>query len=148
MPNENRTPLDPRLAYELAQRLTTISECPRFDNAIEALADDLRELCRDRTEAEWLVHEARHNWDAWKGTAGLVELLNAKRRTAPERQVFEGFGPRPVVDCETCQDFGTVWTGLKHEWCQCRSAAILKASNPTMVDSFNQRKIGNILKNT
>ena len=134
-------------AYQLAQKLTTIDGCPRLDDAVEAIADDLMETCRSREEAELLVHEARFTWKRWQGTAGLIGLLQAQRRPSsvgpPE---FPALGPKPPVECALCNDFGTVYRNGVHEWCTCRSARVFREEAPDFIDKANAKRIGVVLQ--
>jgi hypothetical protein len=121
----------------LASRLATIPDCPRSEEALIALADDLRENCADDQEAAWLVREAR-KWPKWLGTAGLLELLDSKRHpesSRPENQPFD-MGPKPPVHCAVCSDWGYVQDAPGHfKTCHCAAGA---AVNPGLVDMFNR----------
>ena len=138
--------LNPEKAYAFAQQLTTIEDCPRLDQAIEALAKDLTEICRSREEAEWLVHKARFTWKKWQGTVGLIELLEAHRRpSAPWPPPAPTLGPKPAVECSECEDFGTVYRDGLHAWCTCQQAETLRSEDPGLVEALNAKRIGAIL---
>lgn len=136
--------VEKQLAHKLAGQLTTIPDCPRTDIAIESLAGDLAEICRENTEAIWLVHEARQRWRRWRGTAGLIKLLERHRGTdvlLSERQPFPDMGPKPKVDCNVCEDFGHVYRNKRYEYCTCAAGAKLRTTMPDFVEKLNRKGV-------
>jgi hypothetical protein len=106
----------------MAEKCTTIPECPRSDSAIRAIADDLAEFCRDLDEALSLVNEARRTWDKWQGSAGLKKLLEDNRSPRPELQTYN-LGPKPTIRCDKCHDWGTVDDANgENQYCDCPAA--------------------------
>lgn len=121
----------------LAEKLSTIPGCRMTQGAIDAIAEDLIELCDSWDEAEWIVKEARSQWDEWKGRRGLIQLLESRRRPElpPSNQAVD-LGPKPEVDCKTCFDWGHYYdeTAKRNVRCGCGmglsvSDAFLKALN-------------------
>src|SRR5215831_1108344 len=143
--------LDPNEAFELAIQLTTIPDCPRTEMAVDALGMDLIKLCRNSEEAQWVVQEARWNWEKWKGTAGLRALLQEKHEPAClplERQVID-LGPKPVVTCAVCHDFGWFYGGASgHQFCVCAAGRQAQAEMPDMIDKLNAKHFRSIQKIT
>lgn len=118
-------------AHKLALQLTTIPDCPSSDVAAEALAADLENLCTSEDEARWLVDQARRRWEKWRGTHGLIELLETRRpQLAPGNQAID-YGPKPVPDCAACNDWGHL-TGPdgKPQFCACAAGEELRRQNP------------------
>lgn len=141
-------PISPELAHKLAGYLTTIPDCPRSDEAIDVLARDLLKHCVDENEAKWVVDEAREHWPKWKGTVGLIDLLETKRHPPalrPERHVQprleELYGPKPPTECDVCNDTGYVWRDGRNEWCACSAGASLSREFPDLVEKLNKRQI-------
>jgi hypothetical protein len=121
-------------------RLTTIPDCPRADDAIEALAEDIERLCADDDEARWLVDRARE-WPKWMGKAGLIELMKEKRPAlAPERRTID-LGPKPPVNCALCQDWGHVFRNGQRTYCSCAAGVQLEADQPDFVEKMHLRKL-------
>lgn len=129
-------------AHMLAEEITTIPDSPRAAGAVEAIAKDLFRLCRDDDEAQKLVDTAREQWITWKGTAGLIEVLQGMRRgpgAVPlERRVID-LGPKPVVNCAACQDWGYVWRAGVNVYCSCAQGARLEAEDPGLLDTLNRK---------
>lgn len=79
-------------ALELARRLKTIPSFPWDDDNILATAQDLMRWCKGAfpggaawsadDQADWLVTEARENWEKWRSTAELHAMF--KSRFAPQ----------------------------------------------------------------
>lgn len=134
--------VDPQFAYNLAEQLTTIPDCPRSEASTKTLAMDLIRLCRDDREAHNLVNAMRDEWITWKGTAGLIEVLQGLRRgpgAVPlERRVVD-LGPKPVVNCAACQDWGYVWRAGVNVYCSCAQGARLEAEDPGLLDTLNRK---------
>jgi hypothetical protein len=132
------------VAFRLACELTTIPDCPRSDVIIEKLSRDLIRLCSDNAEAEHIVIEACDRWDRWRGTYGLIELLEAARRPEllPANQAI-GYGPRPEPACQRCLDFGyrTSEDGRTAQWCTCAAGNETVARYPGLVSSLNRKGI-------
>jgi hypothetical protein len=82
----------------LAESLKTIPDAPDFDR--EIIAEDLKHICSgDLGLARWICRQARVNWQAWRGIAGLVIILELERdrqkhRAAPQSQARD---PRPIL---------------------------------------------------
>jgi hypothetical protein len=138
--------LDPEFAHRLAQRLKTIPECPQSNDAIEAMADDLRKHCADEAEAEWLVSYARDTWEKWRGTRGLLDALETRRPQLPASNQAIDYGPKPAVECERCNDWGHVTINGKLEFCACNSGDALRAALPAFCDRVPPRS-ADILRN-
>ena len=77
--------VEPQFAYLVAEDLVTIPRFPRSDSAINAMARDLIRLCSSNDEAAELVRCARQQWLSWRGTAGLIEILNFMREAEKEK---------------------------------------------------------------
>ena len=121
-------------ARKAAEKLATIPDCPRGDTALDLLAEDLAENCRDESEMNLVVQEARRTWKKWQGTAGLVEIIEAKRRKTvlpPEREVID-LGPRPKINCRTCHDFGWFTKEGEHVFCDCAAGVAAKQEWPDL----------------
>jgi len=113
----NRDPLTFETALLMTQALLTIGERPYWPpGAINAVAEDLVRWCQgaiiDRlawspeAQAQWLITEAREQWDEWKGTRALHALFLAKFRPGNkplEHRVFRG---RVDPTCSVCGDTG------------------------------------------
>lgn len=117
-------------AYELAEKLTTIPECPRGDAVVKAFAEDLVDICRSEEEAVWVVREAQLTWEKWCGPAGLVNLLKARR--APED-----------TRCGHCAGLNIVKRGGTHFWCTCSGAVREReqrraSGQPDLVEELNR----------
>ena len=91
-------------AFELAARFTAIPGFPNRNEAIGALADDLRELCIGRNldgeywdaerQAVWLTREARLRMPSWSGSSNL-------------RQIYlEKFDPDRLASCPVSGHLG------------------------------------------
>jgi hypothetical protein len=132
---------DDRWYYKLAQQLTTIPECPRSDEAIEALARDLEQISGNFREAERIVRDAREKWDRWKGTRGLIELLEALRPAPLLANQAIDYGPRPAVNCQICGDWGYFSAGGEVEWCRCPAALETRERMPGLTDAMNRKKV-------
>ena len=114
--------LAPTKAFEFAARLTTIPGFPNRNEAIEALADDLREICVAREldgelwdadrQAVWLTREARLRMTTWGGTSALRQIHTEK--FAPERLTSY---PNPSYlgnpQCPDCNGTGYVTKEVK-----------------------------------
>lgn len=133
-------------AFELSRRLTTIDGCPRIDEALDSLADDLIEICSSEEEAETLVKEARWTWKKWQGTAGLIELLNSKRRpvTLPRERQKAELGPRPQIACHACNDNGIIREAGRHEWCTCAQGRKMREDMPAWLETLNRTIFGKL----
>lgn len=127
-------------ANKLAEHLTTIPECPRGELAIEALADDLLEICQDRAEMRWLVHEARARWERWQGTKGLRELVRSRTPEPDPPNQFMQYEPSPV-DCSACNDFGFFTRNRKSQFCDCSQGEALRERFPDFVEKLNSKGI-------
>lgn len=131
-------------AHLLAEELTTIPDCPRSEGAVEAIAKDLFRLCRNDDEAQMAVDAAREQWTAWKGTAGLIEVLQSMRRgpesLPPERRVID-LGPKPVVNCAACQDWGYIWRGGRNEWCSCAEGVRMQNESSDFLEKLNTKHV-------
>jgi hypothetical protein len=133
-------PVNEKEAYKLAVRLTTIPDCPRVDQAIEALAEDIEKLCTDDDEARWLVDRARE-WPKWMGKAGLIELMKEKRPAlAPERRIID-LGPKPPVNCAACQDWGHLFRNGQRAYCSCAAGVQLQADQPDFLEKMRLSKL-------
>lgn len=129
---------DPELAFELARTLWSVPDFPRTKEVTEAIALDLHEMCADDDEARWIVSAAR-KWERWAGTAGLVRLLKDKRIPflAPERRVID-LGPKPVINCAACQDWGYTWRGGRNEYCSCAEGVRMQTEATGFLEKLNQ----------
>lgn len=96
-------------ARALARSLTTIDGFPRYEEAIEATAEDLVRWCRGvdidgkywppERQAYWLVTEARENMaDRWESTAALLAMFN-KKFAKPVRvgNAFVDYSKEPCI---------------------------------------------------
>lgn len=129
----------------LAEKLSTIPACPRTQGAVEALGEDLAELCDSWEEAEWLVTQARSQWDEWKGRRGLLHLLDDRRRPQlPPANQAQDLGPKPEISCRLCEDWGHLEitdgiTGAKRQdWCKCPIGQHLKLTFPGFMKMLNK----------
>ena len=135
-------PVSEALAYKLAFELTLIPECPQSERIIEILAGDLDRLCRNDTEAQEIVMEARDRWDRWKGPRGLIELLEAKRPSPPPSNQAKDYGPRKKPDCPICADWGYFGaTAGKVEWCTCAMGLETRERFPDLIEGMNRKRI-------
>lgn len=73
------TPEEIEQFNRLADTLSLLPSCPRSPAVLEALAEDLARMCDSLAEAQWLVREARSQWDEWRGVKALAYLLHMKR---------------------------------------------------------------------
>jgi hypothetical protein len=131
--------LDQNIAVELATKFKSILNFPW--DCIEATAEDLIRWCTGAivedhvwppdAQARWLAREARENWEKWLGTAALKQLFDAKfHPPKPSGNAAKPLGEKPPIECSLCNDFGTVFTGNRHRYCDCK-AGMLMASDPT-----------------
>lgn len=90
------------------KKFVLIPEFPRQDKAIESMVEIMLDLCDTLDEAKWLVSEAAR-WDKWRGLGSLDELLESRRKTAPERKVFQSSPPPAETLCPICKGFGHLW---------------------------------------
>jgi hypothetical protein len=135
-----------RRLQRLAERLSTVPDCPRSEGAIEALAEDLIELCDDEGEATQLVARARR-WEKWRGTRGLIDLLETMRPALPAGNQAIDYGPKPVPDCAACQDWGHFTRNGRDEWCTCTAAEELRLAHPDWIDQMNRTGAATLLHN-
>lgn len=131
---------------KLGEKLSTIPGCPRTHGAVEALGEDLAEICNDWDEAEWLVRESRSRWEDWKGRRGLLVLLDNRRRPElPPANIAQELGPKPEVTCRLCDDWGHLEitdgaTGQSHQdWCKCPIGEHLKKTFPGFMKMLNRK---------
>lgn len=147
---------EPPLTFEqakpLALRLATIDDFPRYDEAIDATADDLVRWCKGGTfegrewipiaQARWLVDEARHRWDKWPGTFHLLALFRTKfDTTPPPSNAAQELGPVPLPACGKCNDSGTVkGPAGRHVFCNCDQGR--KMQEPVLFDGEMKPGLG------
>lgn len=135
------------LAFRLAAQLQTVPGFPRREEAIEAISDWLIDHCTGaehqgqhwdpERQARWLVRTAIE-WEAWRGAAGLRELLIQK--FYPALTEYQGLGPKPRTDCRRCRDWGIIPSpGGRVAWCDCPAAEALRAEQPDLLESRNRR---------
>lgn len=131
--------LDPRRAYQLAGALTTIPECPRSEDAVKALSEQILELCAKPDQAEWLVHEAMTTWPKWQGVYGLTQAYNNQFRPRPERQAYD-LGAKPAIKCAQCGDLGFHRDQAnRFVWCHCPQAQQIAKDLPDYLELLNRR---------
>jgi len=134
--------VDPAVMFSLAEELTTIPDCPRSEAAVKAVAKDLFRYCQSNDEAIDLVRKAREDWASWKGTAGLIEILQSMRR-GPESVPLErrtiDLGPKPAVNCAACQDWGYIFRDGRNQYCACAMGVQMEADG--LLDSLKMRKM-------
>jgi len=104
-------------AFDLAESLTVIPGFPNRNAAIEAVADDLRELCVNRDldgeywdaerQAVWLTREARFRMLNWTGPYSLRQMYLEKFDPA---KLVSSPGSESVGDplCPKCNGVGWV----------------------------------------
>jgi hypothetical protein len=135
-------PVSDDVAYRLAVELTLIPECPQSQTAIEKLARDMIRLCSDDAEAEQIVREASDRWDRWRGTRGLIELLESKRPNPPPSNQAIDYGPRPKPDCAICADFGHFSSpDGKVSWCDCPVGRETRERMPDLAELLTRKQI-------
>ena len=127
-------------ALRLVNQLTTMNNFPRQEAAIKATAEDLIELCvgatidgrlwRPLDQAEWLVHELRHNQSKWISTSEtLVATFKAKFAPPPPERRPYVMDTRCSIACGNCKDWGTVADrDGSYSWCSCSAADWLRNS--------------------
>lgn len=126
----------------LAEELTTIPDCPRAELALDAIAKDLFRLCRNDDEAQNLVDAARDQWISWRGTVGLMEILQGMRPRDPgsiplERRTID-LGPKPPVNCAACQDWGYIWRAGRNEYCSCAEGVRMQHEQAGFLEMLNR----------
>lgn len=128
----------------MAEELTTIPDCPRSEAALDAIAKDLFRLCKNDDEAQELVATARDQWISWRGTIGLIEILQGMRR-GPESVPLErrtiDLGPKPHVNCAACQDWGYIWRAGRNEYCTCAEGVRMQTEAAGLLETFNRKNI-------
>lgn len=134
--------IDEDLSFRLAFELTLIPECPRSDPAVESLSDMLREIFQDESEARAIVSEACARWDRWRGTRGLIELIEARKPALPPANQAVNLGPKPVIECAQCGDWGYFSrTDGTVEWCNCAAGRDTREQFPDLVDKLKRKGI-------
>ena len=136
-----------RQIRELAAKFVLIPDFPRQDGAIDTLADMVVEISDTFDEAKWLAAEAL-KWEKWRGIAGLDELLNGRRMTAPERKVFHSAPPPAEMLCPICKGWGHYWdeTSTKTAVCSCPEGSHPSAAR--LVEAMNRKHVrGGIMQN-
>jgi hypothetical protein len=104
------------VARRLAESLTTIDGCPRYDGAIDALAQDLTRWCTGyiapdgsrwpaEAQARWVVDEARRLWEKWAGSRALYAIFEARFLGAPAAQAGSE-ERRAGPECPKCSGTG------------------------------------------
>jgi len=69
-------------------------------------------------QAEWVVTEARENWDKWLGTAAFRQLFRSKFvAPIPPGNAAVDYGPKPPIDCPKCNDSGFLQSPRRY--CDC-----------------------------
>ena len=137
--------LDFQLALKIAARLTIVKEFPRYQEAIDAVAEDLIDLTLacDETEAERrvraLIEEIRRTWDEWTGESDLISLY--RKHWPPPRKVLstdntiKNYGGKPSIECKVCNDTGVFKPGGReskepYRWCECDAGILLHFEQP------------------
>ena len=100
--------LDYAVAVKLSRQLKSIRGFPTWDDeVIIGTAQDLRRWCKSAVigqelwsaeqQAEWLVTEARENWDTWLGTKELKSLFERKFVHVVSTNNFIDYGSMPCI---------------------------------------------------
>ena len=135
-----------RQIRELAAKFVLIPDFPRQDGAIDMLADTVVEISDTFDEAKWLAAEAL-KWEKWRGIAGLEELLNGRRKTAPERKVFHSAPPPAETLCPICQGFGHLWDEASKKTVLCSCPEESHPGAVGLVEAMNRKKVnGNLMQ--
>ena len=135
-----------RQIRELAAKFVLIPDFPRQDGAIDTLADMVVEISDTFDEAKWLAAEAL-KWEKWRGIAGLEELLNGRRMTAPERKVFHSAPPPAEVLCPICKGWGHLWDEALKKTVLCSCPEGSHPSAVGLVEAMNRKKVkGNLMQ--
>ncbi len=161
--------LDFTTAVQLAESLHGIKNAPQRPGALQATVQDLQTWCTgvpapqdsrpDRIvrydgtnfwdwtaamQAEWLVAEARREWDEWQGPRALRGIFDQKFR--PVYKEFESFPVPLPPSCEACLDTGVVeQKGIVsdresvYRWCSCKSGVEMFRLAPNYLDLCNRR---------
>lgn len=127
--------LDFFIALRFAHSLKTILGAEyQSDAAINATAQDLVRWCAGafidgamwtpENQAEWLVMEARENWETWQGTYGLRKLFRSKFvPELPPSNAAVDYGPKPPIECAKCNDTGFIGK----QFCDCSMGQQVKS---------------------
>ena len=143
----NDTERNRELCHELvATKFIFIPEFPRQPEAVPSMAGILLNLCETPDELKWLGSEVIR-WEKWRGYGGLVELLEGRRRTAPERKVFHSAPPPAEVLCPICQGFGHRWDEASKKTVLCSCPEGSHPSAVGLVEAMNRKKVnGNLMQ--
>jgi hypothetical protein len=132
--------LDYAVALGLARQLKAIPNFPWDEEVIAAHAEHLMRWCRGailpdsvwpaEAQAHWLVTEAQEKWEKWLGTGALKAMFEGKfpAKKAARPNEFVPRGPKPPVECASCNDFGTVRDSRgTASYCDCEQGARMEA---------------------
>lgn len=89
------------------------------DAAVVKIGEIIADMCKDGTEARWLVNEIVREYNEWPGPKALKDTYDAHFIKA-QANVFKGWGEKPETLCVRCGDMGTVRpNGARYERCGC-----------------------------
>jgi hypothetical protein len=139
--------LRPEKALYWADRLHAIKGARQSRPAVEGTAEDLIRWCQGaeidghyyppEEQVEWLVNEAREQWDDWQGPKALRALFCARfmPESRPELKRYEGYKPTPIA-CDHCHDTGALETG--EGWVPCGYCEAGARVSPAYLDTLNR----------
>lgn len=142
--------LNMHLALKIAARLTVVKEFPRYQEAIDAVAEDLIDLTLDCHEdeaerrARWTIETVRRTWDEWSGQSELIRIYH--KQFTPPRQIksedneVKDWGVKPPINCQVCNDTGVLrlQSSGPYQWCECEAGILLHLDFPQWLEFINR----------
>lgn len=147
-------------ALEIIEELSVLKFFPAGSSARAKLATMLEKWCKgDIKQARWLVDHGIDGMDEYPGPDTLRKLIADKFRPSGPLAPYVGFhqpsafemdcnrrreGKEPEVlpalNCELCEDSGTVMADGRHAWCSCHRAIEMQRETPGWLEMLNRSK--------